>query len=74
MGEYIPEPGSMSAALLAEVANGQARDLRNAHVKLDELRAKLDRIKAHARPVLRSIEIGERVDPEDFDLLAEDVR
>lgn len=39
MDAYVPEEGSLSAALLAEVANGQARDLRAARARIAELEA-----------------------------------
>jgi hypothetical protein len=48
MSEYVPEEGSLSAALLAEVANGQARDLRAARARVAELEAENERLRAVA--------------------------
>lgn len=52
MTEYAPEEGSLSAALLAEVANGQARDLRSAHTEVAALKAENERLRAELARVL----------------------
>lgn len=44
MSGYVPEEGSLSAALLAEVANGQARDLKAARSELAALRSENDNL------------------------------
>jgi hypothetical protein len=49
MDEYVPEEGSLSAALLAEVANGQARDLRVARARVADLEAENERLEAVGR-------------------------
>ena len=47
--EYVPEPDSLSAALLAQVANGQARDLRASRARIAELEADNERLRGLRR-------------------------
>jgi hypothetical protein len=57
MDEYVPEAESLSAALLAEVANGLARDLRAARAELDTARARMAALEAVAEAARAALDV-----------------